>query len=92
MKCPHCLTDFHDHEEQVIFGQDEKGYWGAAVERCSACKRIIVHLINGEPTMSGEKHLLRDIKVRRLVYPKGIARKPPSPDVKLKAAGKPLVK
>lgn len=44
MKCPHCLTDFHDNEEQMFVGEDSQGKWGIGVCRCSACRKLIMRL------------------------------------------------
>lgn len=44
MKCPHCVTDFHDNEERYFVDSDLNGYWGIGVRRCSACSKLIIRL------------------------------------------------
>lgn len=46
MKCPHCLTDFHDVEKREFIKNDQDGFWGSAWCRCSACKRLVIRLFS----------------------------------------------
>ena len=48
MKCPHCRIDFHDDPKDIILGEDPDGGWKLVYRRCTACKRFIFHLVNGE--------------------------------------------
>src|ERR1017187_7780178 len=79
MKCPHCLTDFHDKEHRPFVGRDPDGDWGIGVCRCSACDRIIVRLFSadenyGDNSWSAEK-------MSYLVRPKVAGRPPVPPEV-----------
>lgn len=50
MKCPHCLTEFHDEVKDFDLGSDVDGDWGVRKKTCPApnCKRNIFYLINGK--------------------------------------------
>jgi hypothetical protein len=80
MKCPHCVTDFHDQEHQTYIAQDSDGHWGFGVCRCSACKRLIVRLFSADDyypalsRLSGERQSY-------LVRPKVAGRPPVPPEV-----------
>jgi hypothetical protein len=79
MKCPHCITDFHDHEEQIFAGEDAQGKWGIGVCRCSACKKLIMRLFCAElyyppPNPNG---FIKE-RISYLILPK-IAGRPPVP-------------
>src|SRR5271170_5366340 len=73
MKCPHCLTDFHDNETLNYLETDDEGHWHAAVCRCSACQKIIVRLFSTH----GNAGRAEDI-ISYFVRPK-IAGRPPVP-------------
>jgi hypothetical protein len=44
MKCPHCLTDFHDNKTEVFRGEDIDGMWFIWKRMCPACKRLVLSL------------------------------------------------
>lgn len=44
MKCPHCLTAFHDNVEQRIIGDDISSSWGLLKRICPECRRFILSL------------------------------------------------
>jgi hypothetical protein len=79
MKCPHCTVDFHDSEELVYLHNDQDGDWALARRRCSACGRLVMHLINGK--WSGQYQRFTYRENSRLVNPKASARSPLSADV-----------
>jgi hypothetical protein len=73
MKCPHCLTDFHDNEENVYLEKDDEGFWHIGRCRCSACQKIILRLFSTDGY--DEEYL------SYLVRPKIAGRPPVPPDV-----------
>ncbi len=82
MKCPHCITDFHDNEEQMFIGEDAKGKWGIGVSRCSACGKLIMRLFCAKeyyapPNPNG----FIDEFISYLIRPKIAARHPVPPEV-----------
>jgi len=79
MKCPHCITDFHDNERQMFIGRDVKGHWGIGVCACPACQKLILRLFCAKyyypppnPNGFGEEF------ISYLVRPK-VAGRPPVP-------------
>ena len=69
MKCPHCLENFFEEWEDLLFGryqavQDADGRWKLRKCLCPSCKRIIIQIAN---PLSGYWELAR---------PKGISRSP----------------
>jgi hypothetical protein len=76
MKCPHCLTDFHDNEGFHYLETDDEGNWHTAVCRCSACQKIIVRLFS----TLGNPGRAEDI-ASYLVRPKIAGRSPVPPEV-----------
>ena len=68
MKCPHCLTAFHDAWSEQPVGVDTEGLWVTRATTCPACNRLVIILV--------ERHRNGVHKSTRLVQPKGIARAP----------------
>ncbi len=81
MKCPHCLTVFHDKWSTFPIQTDEDGSWILLHAMCPQCKRLIIRLLNGagyaDPRSGALINLLTVDKVL-LVHPKGAARFPMS--------------
>ncbi|MDP8260706.1 MAG: DUF4145 domain-containing protein [Candidatus Gygaella obscura] len=78
MKCPHCLTSFHDDSTKQRIGLDVLADWFVIFQRCPECKRVIIFL-NANPRDEGtEKEFL--------VYPKGVSRSPLPEEVPSKFA------
>lgn len=82
MKCPHCLTDFHDEPTETILhrGQGQlterdETSWVARSRLCPACGRAIIVLI-ATRWVSGPSgsSIARTREIQ--VWPKGIARAP----------------
>lgn len=80
MKCPHCLTSIHANLNRLPLclnttehgaGTDPDGRWWVLHQKCPACWRIVI-VLRVEGGMNPRE---------MLVYPKGIARAPLSPDV-----------
>ena len=84
MKCPHCLTAYHDTPSWRWLGKDVDGTWGAVCQVCPTCQRINVTLVRGTPHFTGTSQnpltfsAMSDLKLARLVYPKG-SQRPPCP-------------
>jgi hypothetical protein len=78
VKCPHCLTDFHDNWYRevihwptlgsVLADEVEGAYWHYCATNCPTCKRAIIYLRALRPDGS----VAQDLQV----WPKGIARIP----------------
>jgi hypothetical protein len=79
MKCPHCLTDFHDKEKRPFIGRDPDGDWGIGICRCSACTRIIVRLFSSREHY-GDESWANETR-SYLVRPKIAGRPPVPPEV-----------
>jgi hypothetical protein len=77
MKCPHCLTAFHDKWVVVPLVEDTDGGWVVAHATCPECHRVIVRLLNGSPRIAvhtGRLAGVDDASQVLLVYPKGASR------------------
>lgn len=71
MKCPHCLTSFHDDKEIIKLGNDKTSYWVLTKRVCPACSKFILSLIE----------LKNQNRKEILCYPKSYSRSPLSKDV-----------
>jgi hypothetical protein len=80
VKCPHCLTDFHDFwvtqwlewpNNKTL--EDEDGLWQARTTKCPTCNHTTINLIT-----KADDQIVRNLRI----WPKGIARTPLSTDVK----------
>jgi hypothetical protein len=85
MKCPHCTIDFHDRPQTVFIDNDQDGHWGLRVCRCSACNRLVIHLVSADNYSQGSNSLIRE-RTSRLVRPKAAGRPPTPADVPPKYA------
>ena len=89
MKCPHCLTDFHDNPNHIVIGSDADGEWGLVTHNCPACERLVIYLAKQDNAAEahvralalGARPWFGSETIVGLVRPKGIARTPLSPDV-----------
>jgi len=77
MKCPHCTVDFHDKEQLVYIDNDQDGFWGLGVFRCSACQRLIFRLKSAGQYYQ-HQHQLGPELTSMLIRPK-VAGRPPIP-------------
>ncbi len=82
MKCPHCLTGFHDKKETQLLGRDVTQEWALITRLCPECKKLIFSLASVD-TYQG---MLTQIRSERLVYPKGAQRPAPHTAVPVKYA------
>ena len=80
MKCPHCITDFHDNEQLTHVGKDAHGIWVVGVCRCSACQRLIMRLACGN-LFNPQMNQLFNQSVSYLILPKIAGRPPVPPEV-----------
>jgi Domain of unknown function (DUF4145) len=77
MKCPHCLTAFHDAWETNPLVADKDGGWNVSHTTCPECKRMVVRLLNGPPVLhpSNQRLLaISEVHQSLQVYPKGVSR------------------
>jgi hypothetical protein len=83
MKCPHCLTDFHDNVKSTQIGRDVDGIWLLDTRQCPACSRLVLELALKEPVnlpgLGG--NVPGNEKLRYLVRPKVSNRPLPPPQV-----------
>lgn len=79
MKCPHCMDNFHDNEQFRYIEKDPDGAWCVSFQRCSACRRLVVFLLQGGDWVNPGK--LNSVSSQRLVRPRGSARAPCPPSV-----------
>jgi hypothetical protein len=80
MKCPHCLTAYHDHPGYNTIGKDADGEWLLKTDICPACSRNIIWIVNGEMlrTAQGGFAGVKNVKSELLVRPRAAGR-PPCP-------------
>lgn len=85
MKCPHCLVEFHDKEQDFDLGNDVDGDWLIRKMVCPSpnCKRNIYYLINGEwqRNQLGNLYNINRIDKTSLIRPKAGNRNPLPPEV-----------
>jgi hypothetical protein len=73
MKCPHCLTSFHEETQIQEIGNDKYSQWDLYKRRCPECGRFILSLYQKfDRTASG--HYLKQREF--LCYPKAPSRAP----------------
>jgi hypothetical protein len=79
MKCPHCLTAFHDNWATLPVATDADGGWLLSHTTCPACNRLVINLLNGPPIVDARSKLLATVSVVHqtiMVHPKGATRAP----------------
>jgi len=84
MKCPHCLTAFHDKWTGIPIQTDADGGWMLSHAMCPECKRLIIRLLNGRGVSDPRTGALLNLPYVEkilLVHPKGPARSPCSKEV-----------
>jgi hypothetical protein len=83
MKCPHCLTEFHDGREDVFLGKDKDGEWVVFKRVCPACKRMVLSLalVKSALRSSGGPSVVQHVFDEYLVRPKAANRPPPPAEV-----------
>jgi hypothetical protein len=86
MKCPHCLTDYHQQVWLTKVGSDENGEWAVEFQICPGpkCERAIIKLYHADSFYVDQHGVVAPPgkpDVVRLVHPKGYSRAPLSPDV-----------
>ncbi|CAN5660084.1 hypothetical protein BH24ACI2_BH24ACI2_15500 [soil metagenome] len=74
MKCPHCLENFHHDQRVNYINSDKDGAWGIIQQRCPACNRLVLKLINGLYVANTGQ--FQSIYYQTLIYPKGSLRQP----------------
>lgn len=81
MKCPHCLTAFHDNREAQALGEDRTSAWSLLKRTCPECGRFIFSLSEryDRYNIGGTNHYHRQRE--SLCYPKTISRAPLSAEV-----------
>jgi hypothetical protein len=81
MKCPHCLTAFHDESNSIPLGEDIDSDWSIIVRACPTCRKSIISLYQryDRYIAQGAKQYRR--KREFLCYPKATSRAPISKDV-----------
>lgn len=80
MRCPHCLTAFHDNLEEQPIGEDRTSAWILHKRVCPACGRFVLSLFElYESYGNNPKQYHYDRET--LCYPKGASRVPLGPEV-----------
>ena len=82
MKCPHCLVEVLPAFAFDYIGLDKDGGWGVEYMKCPNhdCQRLIIMLAEGQPAKWGTQEVLRPIRSRWLMRPRG-ANRPAPPEV-----------
>lgn len=93
MKCPHCLTEFHDSVTLHYLGGDADDHWAIAQRTCPACRRFILTLQRGKHPLFGTDRnghqtfaQFQPVVDERLVKPKASGRAPCPTEVPKKFA------
>lgn len=73
MKCPHCITAFHEIRESIAIGEDDYFNWTISKRLCPQCRRLILIL-------HSQNKRYRQYQ-EYLCYPKVPSRSPLSPEV-----------
>jgi hypothetical protein len=81
MKCPHCLTDFHDEERTIYIDRDQDGYWGNEFCRCSKCGRLVIRLVSSKEYYRNSNTFDIPLSTSMLVRPKVAGRSPTPAEV-----------
>ena len=81
MKCPHCITSFHDNREITELGEDATSNWSLVKRTCPECHKFVFSLFEqyNRFRVSG-KNRYHDHR-ERLCYPKAMSRSPLPPEV-----------
>jgi hypothetical protein len=73
MKCPHCLTAFHDKVEYITVGEDSsKASWHISKRVCPECNEFILSLLAAHPYRANREFF---------IYPKAPSRTSLAPEV-----------
>ena len=80
MKCPHCTIDFHDNEKHAHIGRDQEGDYFVGIQRCSACRRLVLRLISATDR-NPNSGTAQGVKDSYLIRPKVAGRAPIPADV-----------
>lgn len=81
MKCPHCLTAFHDNKQAQKLGEDATSAWTLVTRTCPECKKFIFTFVeNYDRYVVGGNNFYHRTR-ERLCYPRGISRTPLSAEV-----------
>jgi hypothetical protein len=74
MKCPHCLTAFHDISQQHVIGEDSTSHWTLYKRTCPTCAKFILTLKEGhDKFIVGGVAAYADSRVH-FVYPTSMSR------------------
>jgi hypothetical protein len=78
MKCPHCLTEFHDNVQDQVLGDDKTSRWTLKRRSCPACGKFIFSLAEDYERygVAGSNTNFYHKKREVLCYPKGYMRAP----------------
>ena len=81
MKCPHCLTSFHEQTAETALGEDRTSRWVLRLRTCPACQRFVISLRESYDRFhvgnANHYHNNREF----LCYPKAPSRAPLPPEV-----------
>jgi len=81
MKCPHCLTAFHDNPESTPLGHDVSSGWLLVKQVCPECRKFILILDEFYGRTGPETAPRYAGKRSFLCYPRAISRTPLPPEV-----------
>jgi len=76
MKCPHCLTAFHDNKQVHLLGEDATSDWILVTRTCPECKKFVFSLAEryNRYRVGGANHYHNTRE--RFCYPRGVSRAP----------------
>src|SRR5258708_6509555 len=85
MKCPHCLTSFHDEIQNIALGEDTTSRWTLKRWTCPTCKKFIIAIYEefNRIDLQGLTAKVNQYKNNRefLCYPKAVNRVTLGPEV-----------
>jgi Domain of unknown function (DUF4145) len=76
MKCPHCLTCFHDNVERTNIGEDKSSYWQLFKRVCPECGSYILSLFEHYDRYNTASSTAYHSSREFLCYPKAQSRTP----------------
>lgn len=76
MKCPHCLTGFHDNQSVSLIGEDRDSRFRLVKRHCPECQRLVLSIYHdtGRYGAASDRHYHNTKE--SLCYPRAVSRAP----------------
>lgn len=79
MKCPHCLTEFHDNRQETSLGRDRDGEWVVFKQDCPACKKMVLAIGAYALGQANNGTFYRQGQTKHYLVRPRVASRPPPP-------------